>query len=62
MGPADRNARLSVEIAGRHATCPMSAEGERDHPKTGNGDREKETVSKELMKHPHDQLPCLIKR
>jgi hypothetical protein len=57
MGPADRNDRRSIEIAGRPATYPMSAEGECDHPKTGNGDREKETGSNEPMKRPHDRTP-----
>jgi hypothetical protein len=57
MGPADRNDQLSNEIAGRHATCPTSTEGERDHPETGSGDREKETVSNEQMKRPHDRTP-----
>ena len=56
MGPADRNDRPSIEIAGRPATYPMSAEGECDHPKTGNGDREKEPGSNEPMKRPHDHL------
>ena len=57
MGPADRNDRRSIEIAGRHATFPILAEGERKHPNTGSGDREKETVNNEPMKRPHDRTP-----
>jgi hypothetical protein len=35
----------------------MSAEGQRDHAKTGSGNREKETVSNEALKRPHDRTP-----
>jgi hypothetical protein len=41
----------------RSKSRPMSAEGERDHPKTGSCDREKETVSNEALKRPHDRTP-----
>jgi len=57
MGPAGCNERRFLKIAGRRATWPMSAEGERDHPNTGSGDREKETVSNEALKRPHDRTP-----
>lgn len=56
-GTGRRNERRSVEIAGRRATCPASAESERHHSKTGNGDREKETGGNEPMKRPHDRTP-----
>jgi hypothetical protein len=55
MGPADCGDRLA--IAGRSQRFRCSAEGERDHPKTGNGDREKEPVSKQPLEHQHDRTP-----
>ena len=61
MGPAFPDDRLSTRDRRAPRSCPVSAECEgRDHPKTGSGDREEETVSHEFMKRPHDRLHCLL--
>jgi hypothetical protein len=54
MGPPDRNGSIAIVGA---AIRRMSAEGERNHPDTGGGDHEQETVSKEAMKYKHDRIP-----
>jgi len=38
--------------------CCVSAESERDYPKTGNGDREGKAVSNEFMMRPHRGQTC----